>query len=190
MKLSGESANLEFDTGTLTIQATQSLELFIEQTINLRRSLGDMFDKYDEFLMVFNSIGSSANSTTANSYTGGTSSNQNNTAIWTTGMSGDLQFRNNTINGSISSIAYFPPRYNLPVATVANGSNILLNFPVNNGIVFLKPSNDIVRIKIAPYLVRGGGIGSVVAGAADLTFDANLSFTVFGLMKDEVIKKK
>jgi hypothetical protein len=185
MKLSGETANLEFDTGALLVPATTSRSLFLTQTFNMRAALGDMFDKYDEFLIVFNSLGASTNSTSANSYTAGSVANQNQTAVWSTGISGDLQFTNNTINGQISNIAFFPPRYTLPVATVAASANVLFNFPINNGVTFLKPQNDFVTLTITPYLIRAGGAGSVVAGATDLTIDINLSFTVFGLMKEE-----
>lgn len=111
MKISGESANLEFDTGPMTIPANQSRSLFIIQSFNIRNVLGDMFDKYDKFLMVFNSIGANANSNLANTYTGGTVVAQTNTSIWTTGIFGDLQFVCNSVNGQLSNIGYFPPRY-------------------------------------------------------------------------------
>jgi hypothetical protein len=187
MKLSGETANLEFDTGPLLVPATTTRDLFLTQTFNMRAALGDMFDKYDEFLMVFNSIGASASSASTNTYTGGGGAvtNQNQTAVWSTGIYGDLQFTNNTVNGQISNIAFFPPRYTLPVSTVAASANVLFNFPINNGVTFLKPQNDFVTLTITPYLIRSGGAGSVTAGASDLTIDINLSFTVFGLMKEE-----
>lgn len=183
MKLSGESANLEFDTGPVLVAANTSRSLFLTQTFNIRSALGDMFDKYDEFLMVFNSLGASATSVAANTYTGGAVTNQTQTAVWTTGIFGDLQFINNTVNGQISNIAYFPPRYTLPVSTVAASANVFFNFPINNGVTFLKPQNDFVTLTITPYLIRTGGAGSVVAGASDLTIDVNLSFTIFGLIK-------
>jgi hypothetical protein len=185
MKLSGETANLEFDTGPLLVPATTTRDLFLTQTFNMRAALGDMFDKYDEFLMVFNSIGASATSASTNTYTGGAVTNQNQTAVWSTGIYGDLQFTNNTVNGQISNIGFFPPRYTLPVSTVAASANVLFNFPINNGVTFLKPQNDFVTLTITPYLIRSGGAGSVTAGATDLTIDINLSFTVFGLMKEE-----
>jgi hypothetical protein len=185
MKLSGETANLEFDTGPLLVPATTTRDLFLTQTFNMRAALGDMFDKYDEFLMVFNSIGASATSASTNTYTGGVVTNQNQTAVWSTGIYGDLQFTNNTVNGQISNIGFFPPRYTLPVSTVAASANVLFNFPINNGVTFLKPQNDFVTLTITPYLIRSGGPGSVTAGATDLTIDINLSFTVFGLMKEE-----
>jgi hypothetical protein len=140
-----------------------------------------MMDKYDKFLMVFNSIGATASATTANSYTGGTVANQTQTAVWTTGIFGDLQFVANSVNGQLSNIGYFPPRYTLPIAV--SSPNSFSNFTINNGIVFLKPKNDNVTITISPYLIRGGGAGVVVAGTADLTIDINMSFTVFGLIE-------
>lgn len=185
MKLSGETANLEFDTGPLLVPATTTRDLFLTQTFNMRAALGDMFDKYDEFLMVFNSIGASATSASTNTYTGGVVTNQNQTAVWSTGIYGDLQFTNNTVNGQISNIAFFPPRFTLPVSTVAASANVLFNFPINNGVTFLKPQNDFVTLTITPYLIRTGGAGSVTAGATDLTIDINMSFTIFGLMKEE-----
>jgi hypothetical protein len=179
MKISGESANLEFDTGSLLVPANTSRALFITQTFNIRNALGDMMDKYDKFLMVFNSIGASASGTTANTYTAGAVAGQNQSSVWTTGIFGDLQFVGNSVNGQLSNIGYFPPRYTLPVAV--SSPNSLSNFTINNGIVFLKPKNDTVTITITPYLIRTGGAGVVVAGTTDLTLDINMSFTVFGL---------
>ena len=47
MRISGESANLEIETGALVVPATESRDLFLTQTFNMRNALGDMFDKYD-----------------------------------------------------------------------------------------------------------------------------------------------
>jgi len=190
MKLSGETANLEFDTGSLLVPANTSRDLFLTQTINLRNCLGDMFDKYDEFLMVFNSLGSSATSSSTNTYSTPTVASLNQSAIWSLGIYGDLQFTSNTLNGQISNIGYFPPRFTLPVSTVSASANVFFNFPINNGITFKKPQNDFVTITLTPYLIRAGGAGSVVAGASDLTIDTNMSFTIFGLMKEEHKHKK
>lgn len=188
MKLSGESANLEFDTGPVLVPATTSRALFLTQTFNIRAALGDMFDKYDEFLMVFNSIGASANAATASSLSAGSITAQTNVAVWTLGISGDLAFTNNTVNGQISSIGYFAPRFTLPIAVTS--PNLSINFPINNGVTFLKPNNDFVTLTMAPYLIRGGSPGSAVAGTTDLTIDTNLSFTVFGLINEDELTKR
>jgi hypothetical protein len=39
MRLSGESSNLEFDTGALLVPATTSRSLFLTQTFNMRAAL-------------------------------------------------------------------------------------------------------------------------------------------------------
>jgi hypothetical protein len=175
MRLSAESANVEFDTGPIEIPISSTYPLFLTQQINMRTVLGDMLDKYNKFMMVFNGIAST--SSAAMTYSAGTVTTINNTAAWTCGMSGDLQFVGNTVNGQLSNIAYFPTRFTL----AANGSNIT-NASCINGVVFLKPSNSIVTINVAPYLIRGGGAGSVVtSGANSVTYDVNFSFTIFGL---------
>lgn len=175
MKLSGESANFEVDTAIITLGANESIALFRTQQVNMRTVLGEMIDKYEKFFIIFNSIG--ATTTTAGlTYTAGAITGQGNTAVWSLGISGDLNFLSNTVNGQLSNIAYFPTRFTLPV----NGSSFV-NATSNNGVMFQKPNNDIVTITAAPYLIRGGGAGVAVAPAAGATVDFNLSFTIYGL---------
>lgn len=176
MKLSGETANVEFDTGVITIAASGTYPLFLTQTVNMRTMLGDMFDKYEKFLMVFNGIGATATGGGL-TYNAGTIVGQGNSVTWTLGMFGDLQFISNSVNGQLSNIAYFPTRFTLPVngSTITNSSN-------NAGITFAKPKNDVVTLTMAPYLIRGGGAGIAVSPAGNpTTIDVNFNFTVYGL---------
>jgi hypothetical protein len=172
MRLSSESANLEFDTLNQTITAGQSIPLQISQQVNWRTVLGEMYDKYNNFLIVFNSFGgwTGANMT----YNGSAASNA---LIWTVGMTSDIQFLGNTVNGQLSNIAYFPTRFNLPSA---NGYN-LVNSPLNNGIVFQKPYNSTSQLNVSVYQIRNGiqCLLGVSTGAS--TYDYNFSFSIYGL---------
>lgn len=178
MKLSGESANVEFDTGIITIPASGTYPLFLTQAVNMRTILGDMFDKYEKFLIVFNSLGATSTGTGL-TYSAGTITGQGNTVTWTLGMFGDLQFISNSVNGQLSNIAYFPTRFTLPVV-----GSVIANSSCTAGITFAKPKNDVVTLTMAPYLIRGGGAGIAVSPAGNsTTIDVNLNFTVYGLIE-------
>jgi hypothetical protein len=175
MKLSGESANFEMDTGLITLGANETISLFRTQQVNMRTVLGEMMDKYEKFLIIFNSLGATTG-TAGLTYTAGTITGQNQTAVWTLGLSG-LDFICNTVNGQLSNIGYFPTRFNLPV-----NASLFENSRTYNGVMFVRPKNDVVTITAAPYLIRGGGAGIAVAPAAGATVDFNLSFTIYGLI--------
>jgi hypothetical protein len=173
MKLSGESANLEFDTGNLTITVGAPKDIFIFQQFNLRVALGDMYNRYKKFYMIFNSIGSFAGTTVT--YTAGTLTNITSPVAWLIGVSG-LDFVNNSVDGILSKTALFPTAVSL-----AQGAfNIGGQSQTMNGVVFNKPSNDIQDISIRPYLVRGLRPGIAVASVTN-NCDFNFSFTVYGL---------
>ncbi len=172
MRLSAESANLEFDTFNQTITAGQSVPLQISQQVNWRTVLGDLYDEYDKFLIVFNSYGgwTGANVT----YNGSAAANA---LVWTVGMTSDVQFLGNTVNAQLSPIAYFPTRFNLPSA---NGYG-LVNSTTNNGVVFKKPYNSTSQLNVSIYQIRNGTqcVLGVSTGAS--TYDYNFSFSIYGL---------
>jgi hypothetical protein len=172
MRLSAESANLEFDTLNQTINAGQSIPLQISQQVNWRTVLGDMYDKYDNFLIVFNSFGgwSGTNIT----YNGVAASNA---LVWTAGIVSDIQFLGNTVNGQLSSIAYFPTRFALPSG---NGYS-LINSTLNNGIVFQKPYNSTSQLTVSVYQVRNGTQCVLGSSSGSHTYDYNFSFSIYGL---------
>lgn len=174
MRLSAETANLEFDTLNQTINSGDAIPLQVSQEVEWRTLLGDMYDRYNKFLIVFNSFGGY---TGANmQYTGSGGSIQ--TLVWTCGITSDIQFLSNTVNGQVSNIAYFPTRFTLPA--VNNYS--LINSTVNNGIVFQKPYNSRSQLTVSVYAVRNGTqciLG--VSGAGSSTYDYNFSFSIYGL---------
>ncbi len=174
MKQSFECANLEFDYNfSSAIAFTQSLDY--TRTLNLRLLLGDMYHKYDTFIIYFNSIGAW---TTFTSYSAGTVGSLNSTAVWTLGFSG-LIWVNNSFNGSLNnSLAYFPDRFTLPI----NGF-LGYNSSIQSGLVFRKSSSEVVNITVSPYLIRSGFSGSAVGTGAG-QFDINMSFTIYGLYED------
>ena len=141
MKLSGECANFEIETGQVAIIANIVYPFVITNTVNMRTVLGDMYNKYNKFYIVFNSYAGFTGSNTI-SYT---TLNTTGTGafIWTLGMSGDLRFISNTVNGQITSVGYFPLRFTLPI----NGYGFL-NGTTTNGLVFERPNNETVTITL------------------------------------------
>jgi hypothetical protein len=174
MRLSGESANLEFDTGTILFPANTTRDIFIFQQFNLRVALGSMYNRYNKFYMVFNSIASFLGATAT--YSAGDVTNITTSTAWLIGVSG-LDFINNSVDGVISKTALFPTS----VSLAQNGNNNGGSAFTTNGVVFNKPSNDIQDISIQPYLVRGLEPGKAVTGGVNQIGDFNFSFTVYGL---------
>lgn len=172
MRLSSESANLEFDTFNQTITAGQSIPLQISQQVNWRTVLGEMYDKYDNFLIVFNSYGGFTGTNVT--YNGSAASNA---LVWTVGITSDIQFLGNTVNAQLSNIAYFPTRFNLPAG---NGYS-LVNSTVNNGIVFQKPYNSTSQLTVSVYQVRNGVQCLLGVSTGSSTYDYNFSFSIYGL---------
>ncbi len=106
MKISGECANLELDTGTITVASGLTYDLsLISFDVDLRQILGTMYDKCEKFLIVFNSLGSWRNATSWSSSTGTTGITA--TGSWSLGMSG-LNWESNTYNGQLSNVAFSP----------------------------------------------------------------------------------
>jgi hypothetical protein len=90
-------------------------------------------------------------------------------------MSG-LNWINNSYNGNINTIAYFPNRFTMPI----NNAYTNTNATSNNGICFRKPDNPYLTLSIVPYLTRQGG-SALATGAINGGWDINYSFTIFGL---------
>jgi len=175
MRLSAECCNLEFDTGNVRFNANTTTDIFIFQQFNLRVALGSMYNKYNKFYMVFNSIASFNGSLPT--YSAGDVTGVTTVTGWLIGVSG-LDFINNSVDGLISKTALFPTTVSLSQNGYRDGGDS----QTSNGVVFNKPSNDIQDIAIQPYLVRGLQPGKVVnASGTTQIGDYNFSFTVYGL---------
>jgi hypothetical protein len=174
MRLSGESANLEFDTGNIVFLANTTRDIFVFQQFNLRVALGSMYNRYNKFYMVFNSVASFLGGGTT--YSAGDVTGITSSTAWLIGVTG-LDFINNSVDGVISKTAIFP----ISVSLAQNGNNNGGSAFTMNGVVFNKPSNDIQDITIQPYLVRGLQPGKAVTGGINQIGDYNFSFTVYGL---------
>jgi hypothetical protein len=171
MRLSAETANLEFDTFSQTINVGETIPLEISQQVNWRTLLGDMYDKYNKFLIVFNSFGGWTGPNITYSLAG------TNALVWTCGIDSDIHFLSNSVNGQLSNIAYFPTRFTLPPAN----NYALINSTINNGVVFAKPYNSISELTVAIYLVRSGTPATISVASGSSTYDYNFSFTIYGL---------
>lgn len=169
MRLSGETANLEFDSGNVSFLQNTPTSVDLTTTLNLRTALGDMYNKYNKFLMVLNSFGGFAGSVVT--YTG-----QGSPVTATVGITGDIPFLSNSLNGQISTVAYFPLRFILP-----NNGYTSTNSTIQNGIVFQKPANEVATVTLTPYLVRGGAIALINSANSNSLYDFNYSFTIYGL---------
>ena len=186
MKISGECANLELDTlSVLSGAGIQEISLMVYFNIDMRQVLGDMYDRYEEFLMVFDGIGGWTNATSftttpSNLSTNNLISGGNQTSSWSLGMTG-LDWKYSTYNGQLNEIALFPNKFNLGVSgfTTSNFGS------TSQGIVFRKPSNPFVRLSVAPYLSRTQGIGVAVTTATAIQIDFNYNFSIYGLSEEK-----
>lgn len=177
MKISGECANLDLDTTSLSGLVNLDLSSF-SVDVDLRQVLGIMYDKYDKFMIIFNGAGGWTNASSYSSTSGTT--NLTATTVWSLGMSG-LNWAFNSYNGTLSNVAFFPSKLTLPIAGYGN-----TNFPnFRNGIVFRKPTgNSKVTLKIVPYLTRGSGTAIAVVASGTVQFDFNYSFSIYGLSEE------
>lgn len=169
MRLSAECANLEFDSGSVSFPLNTNTSVAINASLNLRNVLGDMYNKYNKYIIILNSFGGFASTTV--SYGGSAAAG----AVYSIGITGDLDFISNSVNGVASNIGYFPTRLPLP----SNGS-AFTNSTMSNGIVFVKPLNDVVNISIVPYLIRNGTV-AYISATINALYDFNYSFTIYGL---------
>lgn len=175
MKISGECANFEVDTGSISYNtAFSNQDMTFTLNVNMKQVLGELYEKYKKFMIVFNGISMWGGVTSYSTTTG--LSNLNATTVWTLGMTG-LQWINNSYNGQINAIGYFPNRFTMPISNgyVAN------NATSNNGICFDKPASHQVTLTIAPYLTRQGGVALANQTGSTGGWDINYSFTIFGL---------
>ena len=177
MKLSAESANLEFDSFPVNFSAGQTYNVGFNGDVNWRTVLGDMYNKYDYFYIVFTSFGGFS-STNNMSYTAGSITGIS-TGAWQMAISGDIQFLSNSGNGQLTNVGIFPDLFALPL----NG-NIFLNSTINNGIIFRKPSNSISRITIAPYFLINNQPAVAVVSTGSAQVDYNYGFTIYGMIKE------
>ena len=174
MKLSGECANFEVDTGSvISTVAYNNTDMTYILNVDMRQVLGDLYHKYDKFIIVFNGISmwSSATGYTTSTVTTGITAG----TVWTLGMTG-LNWVNNSFNGNINTIGYFPNRFTMPLGNAYASTNATSN----NGICFRKPDNPFVSLSISPYLTRQGGI-ALATGTLNTGWDINYSFSIFGL---------
>lgn len=172
MKLSAESANLEF-SNTYVFPINTTRDIFVFQQFNLRLALGALYDKYNKFYMVFNSTSSFIGGTTT--YSSGSVTGITNPVAWLIGVSG-FDFINNSIDGVLSKTALFPVTISL-----ANNGYSSSNTQTMNGVVFTKQSNSIQDITIQPYLVRGLQPGKAVTVTTQQLGSYAFNFTVYGL---------
>jgi hypothetical protein len=177
MRLSAESANLEFDSFPVNFSAPTTYNVGFNGDVNWRTVLGDMYNKYDYFYIVFNSFGgfSSTNNMT---YTAGSITGIS-TGAWQMAISGDIQFVSNSGNGQLTNVGIFPDLFPLP----QNG-NFFTNSPNNNGIIFRKPLNSISRITIQPYFLLNNQPAVAVLSSGSGQIDVNYSFVIYGMEKD------
>lgn len=174
MKLSGETANLEIDyTNTFIAGTTQQIDII--RNVNMRQLLGEMYDKYKKFYIVFTGI--AGNSTTGNlTYSAGAITGMSNAAGWLLRMSG-LDFVNNTIDGSITRLPLFPLGFAMPF----NGYTTGASTSTQNGIVFNKEMNDNTTLIFTPVLNKNlqPCVGSQVTTSGILSL--TLNFSIYGL---------
>ncbi len=192
MKRSGECANFQLDYEIATMQNTEK-SLTYSTSINLKNILGDMYDKYNKFVIIFNGLGywtntpapSGTSPNVIGGYNSGGARNVTSVGVYYLGISGLDIINNSSKNGDLSNIGFFPGRFALITANYYS-----LNLTnTSNGIMFNKPSNPNVNITLPIYNVRTNVETSIaISGTSSTTailFDMNLSFTIYGISEDD-----
>ena len=169
MKRSDECATmtLNYDiTG-----ATTNGDLTGNFTLNLRKVLGNMYDKYDYFTIVLTSIGgyNDLSATTSNSIS------LNTNAVYMLGLQGLVFPMNTTTANNNSSLGIFPGRFNIAYNGYLNVN--LTNS--SNGLVFLKPQQNNVSISIPLICTR---TMASTNGTTTSQFSLNYTFNIYGLV--------
>ena len=187
MKISGECANLELDCVINPPGgSTQQSDITVTYNINFRQLLGDMYGRYDEFMIVFDGIGGWSNATSYNTTNSVLTpsgypaiSGVNATGSWSLGMIG-LDWKYYSYNGNLSNIGLFPNKFNLGVSGYTT-----TNFgTTNQGLVFRKPQNGNIQLTISPYLTRTQGTCVAVTTGANIMVDFNYNFSIYGLSNE------
>ena len=177
MKRSDECATmtLNYDiTGAIT-----DADLTGNFTLNLRKVLGNMYDKYHYFTIVLTSIGGYNDLS-------GTKSNSislNTNAVYMLGLQGLVFPMNTTTANNNSSLGIFPGRFNMAY----NGSYLNVNLTnSSNGLVFIKPDQSNVSISISLLCTRtmASTVGTMPAtnGTTTSQFSLNYTFNIYGLV--------
>lgn len=169
MKRSDECATMTLNYDILG--ATTNGDLTGNFTLNLRKVLGNMYDKYDYFTIVLTSVGgyNDLSATTSN----GTSLNTS--AVYMLGLQGLVFPMNTTIANNNSSLGIFPGRFAITWSTYLNVN--LTNS--SNGLVFIKPQQNNVTISIPLICVR---TMASTNGTTATQFSLNYTFNIYGLV--------
>ena len=175
MRLSGETANLEFDRLIIITPSTGPVPLEFNNNINWRTVLGDMYDKYDFFYIVYNSSGGFS-STNLMTFSAGPIEGITASGLWSMAITGDLTFVSNSVNGQLTNVGIFPDLLTFPV----NGYTFV-NTTINNGIIFRKPLNSTSQVVITPYFILNNQPAIINVSSGNAQLDINISFTIFGI---------
>lgn len=172
MKLSSECAILELDSLLVTVPLNTTQIVEVASDVNLRIVLGDMYNKYNKFLIVLNSFGGYCTLPNGGGYNGG---NNVVSTPYSVVMAG-LPFTQNSYNGQLQTSAIFPAKVTLPVF-----GNSVTNSPVQRGVVFTKPGYEQTRLVCNFYATRSNTIATIVTTNAQYSYDFNLNFAIYGL---------
>lgn len=182
MNRSGECANFHMQTTfKIPINTNTAIPVLPTYKMDMRDVLGSMYNKYDKFLLILNSISyQNASSDGVSSpitftYIGNGDGPVGNNTITTIGISG-LNLFSNTNN--IQSIGIFPNKHKL---STNNGPNYD-NFTSSNGITFMK-SQPAITIQMQFYDISyfANPIGAKNTSATDDNIYYSFSFTIYGL---------
>jgi hypothetical protein len=170
------------DTGYLTSSIGASISTVRTLRVNLRQILGDMFDKYDTFLICLNSVVNYAQISSYNTIpnVGSVSS----TLPVKVGMSG-FHWVSSTLNGSSESLCFFPNSFVIGGAsTASDGGFGVGNFKNPNCIMFKKPPEPTVELTVGLYSARQNGFVRGGNTSGESRIQLNYNFSIFGITEE------
>jgi len=182
MSKSKESATMILDTGYNTAVSGITINTEFTYEIDLRKVLGDMYDKYDRFAICLNSIINYARiSSYATTPPQPTNPTAGSSAVALIGMRG-LQWVSNSLNSDTGEIALFPNAFVLgggaPTGDGAWGNG---EFKNPNCIMFNKPTNSNVSLVVGLYNPRGQAMYRGGNSAGEVRLQLNYNFSIFGI---------
>lgn len=182
MSKSSEYANLVLDTGYLT-QTTGTITTLRTFNIDLKKALGDIYDKYETFAICLNSYALYDQMSTYNTGDPDVAALGLSTTV-KVGMTG-LNWISSTLNGDKSTLCFFPNAFFAGGGISANdGGYGQAVFKNPNCIMFSKPPEPNVTLTVGLYVVKKNLPLRVGNSAGELRLQINYNFSVYGIIQE------
>lgn len=183
MSKSLECANLVLDSGYLTMVQGSTIPTVQTFQINLKKALGDMYDKYDTFAICLNSV---VNYAQLSTYSTGDPdvASLGGSSVVKVGMTG-LNWMSTTLNGQKQSLVLFPNAFVIGGNSAASdGGYGSGNFKKPNCVMFKKPATPNITLTVGFYIVRKNLAIRLGNSSGEVRFEGNYNFSIFGIEEE------